>query len=445
MLRLFRIMKKLLLLFLFGAVFLAWSGVSQAADFLDVVINEIAWPVKAAYAANGLKTGTVVINEIAWMGTIGSYNDEWLELYNNTDSPINLDGWTLRADDGVPNILLTGVIPVKNFYLLERTDDNSAPDIAADQIYIGPLENSGEDLRLSDLNGNLIDEVKNSGGWSAGNNSTKQTMERKNSLLLGSSAENWENSESPGGTPKQVNGMAINLPLSPQNLSEPSSPPPNTFSTSSQGPGDNVQANPQPKTMYPSGVIINELLPSPAGSDEEQEWIEIFNKNNFEVNLSGWQITDAVGRTNTYIFPEGTLIKPYKFLVLSRPTVKITLNNPGDGLKLIRPDENIIDEVNYQNAPSGESYGLFGFGWKWTSAPTPGADNILLPAPIEKSSIGVPKERAEKALAAASESLPRTRDGQILKFLLLLSVALPIAALSGGAIFFLKRKISSIN
>lgn len=29
-----------------------------------------------------INSSDVVINEIAWMGTIASANDEWLELYN---------------------------------------------------------------------------------------------------------------------------------------------------------------------------------------------------------------------------------------------------------------------------------------------------------------------------------------------------------------------------
>ena len=49
----------------------------------------------------------VIINEIAWMGGISSANDEWIELYNNTESPINLEEWLLKADDGTPEINLT--------------------------------------------------------------------------------------------------------------------------------------------------------------------------------------------------------------------------------------------------------------------------------------------------------------------------------------------------
>ena len=99
----------------------------------------------------------VAINEIAWMGTEASYNDEWIELYNNTDFSINLVGWVLKAGDGSPEINLTGIISAKSFYLLERTDDYSVPGISADQIYTGALGNSGENLELYDSSGNLID------------------------------------------------------------------------------------------------------------------------------------------------------------------------------------------------------------------------------------------------------------------------------------------------
>src|SRR4030042_3038094 len=90
----------------------------------------------------------VVINEIAWMGTTFSYNNEWIEFYNNTALTANIDGWVLKAADDTPKINLTGTILSNGFFLLERTDDNTLPDIPADQIYTGVLENAGENLEL---------------------------------------------------------------------------------------------------------------------------------------------------------------------------------------------------------------------------------------------------------------------------------------------------------
>jgi len=139
--------------------------------------------------------GDIIINEIAWMGTANSANDEWIELYNNTDSPVNLEGWNLK------NIKLAGIIPAKGFYLLERTDDSTLPQITADQIYTGALNNKGEELELYDNLGNLIDLVDASSGWPAGDNSIKQTMER--------TAFDWQTSQNPGGTPKNKNSELV--------------------------------------------------------------------------------------------------------------------------------------------------------------------------------------------------------------------------------------------
>ena len=44
----------------------------------------------------------IVINEISWMGTTASSNDEWMELYNASDNDINLDKWILKAEDKSP-------------------------------------------------------------------------------------------------------------------------------------------------------------------------------------------------------------------------------------------------------------------------------------------------------------------------------------------------------
>ena len=45
------------------------------------------------------KASSVVINEIAWMGTKDSYNNEWIELYNNTNFDINLKDWKIVSKD----------------------------------------------------------------------------------------------------------------------------------------------------------------------------------------------------------------------------------------------------------------------------------------------------------------------------------------------------------
>lgn len=124
--------------------------------------------------ANAQQKPSVQFNEIAWMGTTESSNNEWIELYNTTNNPVDITGWTLKALDGSPNIILKGTIPAHRFFMLERTDDDSAPTLA-DQIYTGSLNNNGERLQLFDTNNALIDDVN---GWTTGDNETKITMAR---------------------------------------------------------------------------------------------------------------------------------------------------------------------------------------------------------------------------------------------------------------------------
>jgi hypothetical protein len=183
---------------------------------------------------------------------------------------------------------------------------------------------------------------------------------------------------------------------------------------------------------YPSGVIFNEILPSPEGPDADNEWIEIFNENDFTINLSGWQIKDSVGRFQTYTFPEGTEINSKGLLVLTRPETSITLNNDGDSLKLIQPDGKTIDGISYEKAPRGKSFNLTYSGWVWSETLTPGAKNVI-PVQTAREEEEIKQNGKEKQLAAASQS----GYSNNLFFL----TALFLAAFSGIVILGLKKKL----
>ena len=139
------------------------------------------------------------------MGTENSPNDEWIELYNNSSSLIDLNGWKIISNDNSLNIILENKIPPKNFFILERTDDTTLSGIKADLIYKGSLNNNGEYLKLIDTDEKIIDEIDCSQKWFFGENKTKTTMERKNILINGNDLANWQTSESSGGTPKNKN------------------------------------------------------------------------------------------------------------------------------------------------------------------------------------------------------------------------------------------------
>jgi len=149
-----------------------------------------------------VRVPAVIINEVAWMGTAKSHNDEWIELKNLFHDPVDLGGWQLQNKNrGIKISLKPGsVVPAGGFYLLERTDDTSVPAVSADAIYTGNLANANEALYLFDAACGLQDSIVAALAWPAGDNANKRTMERTADLL-------WRTSVSPGGTPKQENSV----------------------------------------------------------------------------------------------------------------------------------------------------------------------------------------------------------------------------------------------
>ncbi len=393
----------------------------------------------------------VVISEIAWMGTNNSNFDEWIELYNNTDKNINLEAWGLYEANGETLIEpLTGIINAKSYYLIERTDDETVPHIIADQKPSSwgghGLNNSGEILWLLNNTSLVVDEIDCSNGWFAGiANDDYKTMERKNTTLIGNNEKNWQSSQNSLGTPKNKNKIYD------EDIDEldPIQKPEIKIN------GDEPEPEPKP-IIYPTGVVINEILPSPKGSDSENEYIEIFNQNNKKIDVSGWKIFDTVGSIKTYIFPDTTIIKPFGFLLLPCATTKITLNNSSDGLQLAHPDGKIIDSMLYnEKAPQNQSYNRDGSMWIWSNVLTPNSKNIISNKnlDIEKNntkennksistfSSGANKQKSQtiKQSASISEIIQLNKNKPLSKFILVFLGALSIAILSATTILFLKN------
>ena len=63
-----------------------------------VPLTAVTWLFQLNHSASSAPDASaldVVISEIAWAGTTSSFNDEWLELANNTVTDIDLAGWQL--------------------------------------------------------------------------------------------------------------------------------------------------------------------------------------------------------------------------------------------------------------------------------------------------------------------------------------------------------------
>ncbi len=183
---------------------------------------------------------TVVINEIAWAGTEASSFDEWIELYNPSEEPVDLSGWTLTSDTWVIHFDTVGEATVETrrttiaaygFFLLERTDDETILDIPADLIYKGSLPNSGATLYLFDQDGEEVDTANAfQEEWIAGNASQGEpiyaSMERVDPTKA-DGLSNWQSndgitacgSDAVGnkinGTPGAKNAAALDAEANP--------------------------------------------------------------------------------------------------------------------------------------------------------------------------------------------------------------------------------------
>ncbi len=202
------------------------------------------------------------------------------------------------------------------------------------------------------------------------------------------------------------------------------------------------QAEPDKETIpasYPTGIIFNEILPSPEGPDAEEEWIELYNQNDFDVDLSGWTIQDTTGSAKTYTL--NAKIPALGYLVLSRPETKITLNNTGDGLNLFNPNEEIVDSVDFGKAFLGQSYSKISSGWAWNDNLTPGEKNIIsVKTKKSPSAANIAEKELSEDGPRIAESVDINLSNQKSKPPIWL-IALVVAILSGIAILIVKNSL----
>lgn len=221
--------------------------------------GEATFPVCSFATGKAPARNNIIINEVAWMGSQNSFSDEWIELKNISSADMDISGWQVK--DKVEQIKVTVPSGTKlsggRFYLLERTDDNSVPGIAADGVYTGALSNTDEGLRLFDQNCNLMDEVLASPDWAAGDAATYQTMERKADL-------SWQTSAGAGGTPKAENSGGL-----------------------AQQQGDNPPP-PPPAPPAPAKVLISEIQIT--GATASDEFVELYNPGDQVIDLTGWSV-----------------------------------------------------------------------------------------------------------------------------------------------------------
>jgi len=123
-------------------------------------------------------------------------------------------------------------------------------------------------------------------------------------------------------------------------------------------------------------IYINEVEANPPGGDEGNEWIELYNPNNFDVDLKDWRVSTTHGATVTIRFvsevipAKGYLIVRYSGQWIDNENESLVLfDSQGrriDSTPLLNDPYN--DNRSWQRVPDGSD------NWKFKTA-TPNASN----------------------------------------------------------------------
>ncbi len=236
---------------------------------------------------------SIVINELMPNPIGTDTGKEWVELHNPTSFPINLDGWVLK--DKTSSYSLNGLsISVEGYLVI-------FPTIS--------LNNTDETITLT-------------------NNAGYEDIVSYTDSIEGISIERIN---------YRCNGFLPHVNSHTQGLIN------SNFDANFCNPESE-----EPEIVEPQ-IFLNELLPDPDGSDTGNEWVELYNPNDFSVNLKDWQI--GVGSKNQII--EDVTIEAKGFQIVN---MKISLTNTSAEISLISPQKNIEDSFHYSETETGKSW-----------------------------------------------------------------------------------------
>ncbi|MDD5489104.1 MAG: lamin tail domain-containing protein [Candidatus Moranbacteria bacterium] len=113
---------------------------------------------------------------------------------------------------------------------------------------------------------------------------------------------------------------------------------------------------------------IAKIVPNPAGNDSDGETIDVKNNSGKKVDLEGWKIATGSGdKIYNHPISAGITLAPGETKAITRKVSKFSLNNKAGKVRLLSPNENIIDEVEYSNEKiaEGEAYVKINGEWQW--------------------------------------------------------------------------------
>ncbi|XWN37234.1 MAG: lamin tail domain-containing protein [Balneola sp.] len=182
-----------------------------ASQSLTIPLSENPVTVEAQFSEI---TEVLVINEINYNSSDEFGTGDWVEIFNTMDSDVDVSGWIFKDDvDSNAFVVPENTVLKAQGYLVIADDTTKLKTVNSDaRNYVGDfafnLSGSGEELRLFNADGGLVDVVtySDSNPWPIEADGDGPTLELTDSNADNTIAASWMASTRLGGTPGWANG-----------------------------------------------------------------------------------------------------------------------------------------------------------------------------------------------------------------------------------------------
>ncbi|MCA9489330.1 MAG: lamin tail domain-containing protein [Myxococcales bacterium] len=259
-----------------------------------LVLALLAADGRAASCDDASASAGVVINEFLANPASSDTGKEWVEVFNGTGRSVDLSGWTIAAgtsslSDSSP--FPPGTVLASGAFLLVGQDQVPDAQVVVTGMSLGNASNA-DALQLRDCLGGVADTIvygePNTDGWVGDGGDDTSGPVPKDDVSLG---------RSPDGHDTDTNADDI-VALPYTTPGRANDAPPDTCG----GPG--------------SGLVLNEVLPNPEGSDDGFEWVELYHAGSSTIDLTGWSLrmgTSSLSAKHTW--DSGTIAPGQRLLL----------------------------------------------------------------------------------------------------------------------------------
>lgn len=203
-----------------GYKFVKWSGSNNSTeDSLRIILGSAIY-LNAIYEIDSnYSTPKIVFNEINYNSSLSFNTEDWVELFNNGESDVDISGWIFKdADDSHIFTFQQGTILEKDSFLVFCIDTSLFKSFFPNvKNFIGNtgfgLSGNSELIRLYDNQLNLMDSLVYADvfPWPTSPDGNGPTLSLRNPDQDNTLGENWMASIIIGGTPGRINDIFVNV------------------------------------------------------------------------------------------------------------------------------------------------------------------------------------------------------------------------------------------